>query len=125
MNKELKIAVTEYTTFDAAWEAAAATREQFAMYQGMKQKIQYMRDAQRWFVTPLRELYYSYMTEDGVRSIKKADAISCLSSNPFEYVQIMVPMSGKGTLRFSGQYVERDTAIQYSKTGQAMAFSKQ
>lgn len=134
MTNEYSLPVTEYYSFAEAWEAATETKSRFDYYQGMEQKIDYIKQAERWFVTPFRELYYSYKTDDGIRIVHEASPISCLSNHAFQYVQIMVvPKSceraglivdGKGKLRFSGTYVDRKNAIKISRDGEVFAFNK-
>lgn len=125
-----ELAVNEYPSFETAWEAATETRESFSYYQGMEQKIQWIREAQRWFVTKDNRLFYSYLTEDGVRVVREADPYSCLNNADFQYIQIMVSPNlelnpeRRGFLRYSGQYVTRKTAIDYTKMGEIYAFNK-
>jgi hypothetical protein len=121
------IFVTEYPSFDTAWKAATETSALFAAFQGMENKIKYIKQAQRWFVTENNELYYSYLTDDGVRIVTKAEVYSILSNNAFQYVQIMIdPLNPKheGNLRFSGQFTNRMGAINLSKQSEVFAFNK-
>lgn len=127
---ETVVFVTEFASFDAAWNAATNTTAMFAAFQGMENKIKYIRQAQRWFVDMDKlELYYSYMTNDGVRILTKAEAHSMLSNSAFQYIQIMVGCvelnpERTGKLRFSNQYTNRQGAINLSKTSEAFAFNK-
>lgn len=134
MSHERSVPVQEYYSFAEAWEAATATKSRFDYYQGMERKIEYIKRAERWFVTDEKILYYSYKTDDGVRIVHEASPISILSDGPFQYVQIMVvpkscersgfEVDGKGRLRFSGQYSTRQKAIEISKDAEAFAFNK-
>lgn len=123
--------VTEFATFQEAWDAATATKADFAAFQGMAQKINYIKQADRWFVDMDKKvLYHSYMTNDGVRIVNKAETYSILSDSPFQYIQLMVNPNlesnprREGKLRFTGQYVNRQTAIKLSKDAKVFAFSK-
>jgi hypothetical protein len=118
------IVVTEFKTFEAAWKAAIETRESYTAFQNMNQKIFFIKKADRWFVDGKNEIWYSYMTSDGLRIVKRAEVSSILSNGNFQYIQIMVPMSGQGTLRFTGQYVNRMDAISYSAKSEVFAFNK-
>jgi hypothetical protein len=124
------IFVTEYPSFDTAWKAATETSALFAAFQGMENKIKYIKQAQRWFVTENNELYYSYLTDDGVRIVTKAEVHSMLSNNAFQYVQLMVSSDTEwnpnptGKLRFSGQFTDRKGAINLSKQSEVFAFNK-
>lgn len=126
MPKEYFLPVTEMKSFEEAWNAASYTRESFEFYQGMEQKIGYIKKANRWFVTEDKKLWYSYTIEgESLRIIKEASPISCLSNNAFQYVQIMVPKDiGFGRLRFSGQYSGRADAENFSKQSEVFAFNK-
>ena len=134
MSNERNLPVTEVYSFNEAWELATETKSRFDYYQGMEQKINYIKNAERWFITEDNRLFYSYKTDDGIRIVHEADPISCLSNHAFQYVQIMVvPKSceraglvvdGKGKLRFSGTFVDRKNAIKISKDGELFAFNK-
>lgn len=118
--------VTEFTSFNEAWSAATSTVEMFNAFQGMENKIKYIMQANRWFVDmAAKELYYSYLTNDGIRIVDKAHVHSMLSDSAFQYIQIMVsPLIMQGNLRFSGQYVNRANAIKCSKESEVFAFNK-
>jgi hypothetical protein len=124
------IFVTEYPSFETAWNAATNTATAFAAFQGMENKIKYIKAAQRWFVTADNELYYSYLTNDGVRIVTKAEVHSMLSDSAFQYIQIMVSPDIEwnpkrtGKLRFSGQFTDRKGAINLSKQSEVFAFNK-
>jgi hypothetical protein len=79
------IFVTEYPSFDTAWKAATETSALFAAFQGMENKIKYIKQAQRWFVTENNELYYSYLTDDGVRNT--GNEIDGLQDRQWAYVK--------------------------------------
>jgi hypothetical protein len=106
--------IQEHATFQEAWEAATKTREQYASYQGMEQKINYIRESERWYTTPDGYLWYTYHTSDGIRITKQASAASSLTNADLQYVQIMVPTVDNpecwGHLRFTDTY--------YPKTGE-------
>jgi len=125
-----EVLVTEYPSFETAWSAATNTVTTFAAFQGMESKIKYIKQAQRWFVTEDNELYYSYMTNDGVRIVTKAEVHSMLSNSAFQYIQIMVSPDTEsnpkrtGKLRFSGQFTDRKGAINLSKQSEVFAFDK-
>jgi len=127
---ETKLAVKEVYSFNEAWKLATVTKERFDYYQGMEQKIGYMKQAERWFVTADGILYYSYKTDDGVRIIHEANPISSLTNHDFQYIQMMVSPNkeynptGAGFLRFTGQYVTRKNAIEITKQGEVFAFNK-
>lgn len=132
---ERNLNVTEYPTFEAAWEAANLTRERFAGYQGMVAKIDHISKASRWFVTEAGELWYSYvLPKEGLRIVAEASPISILSSGNFQYIQIMVSPyrksdwkethDQKGHLRFSGAYYSREIASKLSKDAEVFAFNK-
>ena len=129
--QEQNILVKEYDTFEAAWEAAFVTRTMYDSFQGMKQKIDYIKKSSRWFVTDDGELYYSYvLPTEGIRCIHKAEVHSMLSNSPFQYVQIMVVHNKEinpeqnGRLRFSGTFVSRADAAKISAEGEVFAFNK-
>lgn len=125
MTKENCIPVKEMRNFEEAWEEASVTRQSFDFYQNMEQKIGYIKNANRWFVTEDKKLWYSYIIEgEGLRIIKEADPISCLSNNAFQYVQIMGLSRRSRVLRFTGQYVERSEAAKISKQSELFAFNK-
>lgn len=131
---ETILPVTEVYSFNEAWELATDTKISFDYYQGMAQKINYIKQADRWFITEDKKLYYSYKTNDGIRIVHEASPISCLSNHAFQYVQIMVvpksceraglTVDGKGKLRFSGTFVDRKNAIKISNDGEVFAFNK-
>lgn len=118
------IAVTEYRTFNEAWNAATATQERFYLYSGLDRKFSFMREAQRWFVDGNGNLWISYLTSDKLRIVTQVSPHSTLTNAPFRYVQIMVPMSGKGTLRFTDTYNDRKDAIANSARAEVIAFNK-
>jgi hypothetical protein len=124
MTKEIK--VTEYTNFDAAFDAATNTKEMFAAFQTGSTKSLIKQYGKRFFVTDTNELYY--VTECDLRLLHKADVNSSLDTRPFEYVQIMIPMCDnpnmKGKLRFSGQYVDRNNGAAISKQMEVASFFK-
>ncbi len=122
MEKERYLSVVEYPSFDEAFNAATETKESFSAFQ-MESKIAVIKKfASRFFVDENNELWYVTLAD--ARFLHKAEISTCLSNSPFEYVQVMVPKKGNGKLRFSGQYVTRETAIKISADGEVFAFYK-
>jgi hypothetical protein len=120
---ETLINVTEYQDFQTAWEAATTTKEEFAAFQ-TGSKINLMKQyGKRFFVSDDKELWYTTMLEN-LRSIHKADVTSCLSNGAYEFVQILVPNTGIGTLRFTESYVDREQAINLSGMAEPLVFYK-
>lgn len=124
--KKLEVKVTEFTTFDSAFNAATETKELFSAFQ-MSSTISIIKEyGKRFFVSDNKELFYT--TECDLRLIHKASTISCLDNKPFEYVQIMIPICDNpnmtGKLRFSGQYVDRLNGAKISKQMEVASFFK-
>lgn len=115
--KEIK--VTEYATFDEAYQAATNTKESFEAFQ-TGTKLQIMKEgAVRFFVDQEKNLWYTHMAKDGLRILHEARVYSMLSNSDHQYVQIM-----KGKLRFTNQYCDRKNAIEISKMGEVYSFKK-
>jgi hypothetical protein len=123
---EKSIKVTEFTSFETAFDAATTTKEMFAAFQTGSKKSIIKQYGKRFFVTETNELYY--VTECDLRLLHKAEVNSCLDTRPFEYVQIMIQSYDNptmtGRLRFSGQYVEREQGAKITKQMEVASFFK-
>jgi hypothetical protein len=123
---EKSIKVTEFTSFETAFDAATTTKEMFSAFQTGSKKILMKQFGKRFFVSNTKELYY--VTECDLRLLHKATVHSCLDNMVFEYVQIMIPICDnptmEGKLRFTGQYVDRKNGAKYSKQMEVASFFK-